>query len=138
MKISEKNTITIILVSVVIASSDNIAVALATTIPFITNRLYHGLFIGFILALVGTIGLIITSKKNKASFNKVMVLIPIGIFGFGFLFDYFILNFFKGITYVVPTGDIFTENLLTISMSFAILFFVVLGMLFFIEWKGKK
>jgi hypothetical protein len=92
-------SLTIILTAVAIAITDNIIVAVSSSIPWITDPNVHAFFMASILTFLCLVAIFTIAKREKMDISKLkIILIPIGVFYFAFFFDRFVLNYIKSLS----------------------------------------
>jgi len=92
-------SLTIILTAVAVAITDNIIVAISSSIPWIIDPNVHAFFMASVLTFLCLVAIFTIAKREKMDISKLkIILIPIGVFYFAFFFDRFVLNYIKSLS----------------------------------------
>ena len=135
--IESKNALFILGSALAVAFVEDLVVALSSTLPWITNRLYHAFFIGSIFLIFGLVIMISIHKRMNIQFQKHFILLILSVFVLGAFFDFFILDYIRSITFVIFTFQITGEVTLTFSIYTLVLFLYALSVFYLMRREAE-
>jgi hypothetical protein len=118
----KKNALYILFSALAVALGDDVVISLTASIPAISDRVYHALFIGSILMILSFILVITTVRRHGLAFEKEVIALPFVVLAFGFLFDFFILNYLRNLKFALYSLQVSGQFALTLSISSVVLF----------------